>query len=141
MRTVTFADPVLIDYLKRHFVLVWHNQAPEVPPSAFTAREAPGNYPEGSGGGNLRTYFCTADGAICYYLEGYWGPERFLTQAQHGHDLVRKLTPLPASERLTQAGHELTRHLWEFGQARRRLRGQHGARFATGSPATLEDAA
>lgn len=141
MRAVTFADARLVDYLKRHFVLLWHNQAPEAPsPPPADSREETTVYPEGSGGSNLRAYVCNADGTICYVLEGYWGPERFLARMQQGHDLYRKLTSLPPAQRLRQAGHELTQHLWDLGRARRRLRDEHGVPASSQGSAAAEDA-
>jgi hypothetical protein len=143
MRTVTFAEPRVVDYLKRHFVLLWHNQAPERPssPPADAGQQVEA-YPEGSGGGNLRTYFCTADGKICYYLEGYWGHERCQEHAQRGHDRGRDLNALPAADRPARAGHVLTRYLWDLGDSRRRLRDALEATTSPkGSPAALEHAA
>jgi hypothetical protein len=141
---VTFADARVVDYLKRHFVLVWHNQAPAVPPSSTGSEASHGGeaYPEGGGAGNLRAYFCTSDARICYYFEGYWGPDRFLMQAQQGHDLVRSLTLLPSAQRPIRAGEELSRQLWDLTAERRRLRHARQADVAQqNSRAALQDAA
>jgi hypothetical protein len=95
MRHVTFAEPELVDYLNRHFVLVWHNQSPELyaeggkqeTPSASQAAA----YPEGGGGGNVRCYFCSADGRVATYLEGYWQPASFLTEAKSASEICQQL--------------------------------------------------
>src|SRR5262245_30149139 len=121
MRTVTFADPTVIDYLKSHFVLVWHNQTPGKNGDTATPEEASA-YEEGSGGDNIRTYFCTADGKLCYYLTGYWRADRYLAQLHFGHDLAVKSALLDGPARQDMAGKELTAHLWELSAERRQLR-------------------
>src|SRR5262249_47690759 len=71
MRTVPFAALDVVDPLRQHFVLLWHDQTYDLaaPPAAADAAPA-GDYPEGGGGGNLRTFFCTPDGTVFRYLEG-----------------------------------------------------------------------
>src|SRR5262245_48277588 len=96
MRTVTFADLDVVDYLRQHFVLVWHDQTGGMPAPPEQAGAAPtGDYPEGGGGGNLRTFFCAPDGTVFRYLEGYWGPERYRAAAREARQLARGLTTLP----------------------------------------------
>ncbi|MBI4587757.1 MAG: hypothetical protein HY725_02870 [Candidatus Rokubacteria bacterium] len=84
MRTVTFADPATVDRMNRDFVLLWSNQQPDLVngvPTSPEQAQAPWSqeearmYPLGGGGGNLRTFFCDADGRVLHYLEGYWTPE------------------------------------------------------------------
>jgi|SRR5262245_28419610 len=130
MRTVTFADPSVIDYLKNHFVLMWHDQTPGKDGEGPATPEEASAYEEGSGGDNIRTYFCTADGKLCYYLMGYWGTRRYLAQLRFGHDLAMKSTLLNGAARQEMAGKELTAHLWDLSAQRRRLREAHGAALA-----------
>ncbi|GEM_PF-6723741 len=86
MRTVTFADPAIVDRMNRDFVLVWSNQQPDLVngvPTSPEQAQAPWSqeeammYPLGGGGGNLRTFFCDPDGRVLHYLEGYWTPEMY----------------------------------------------------------------
>ncbi len=86
MRSVTFADDKVVDELNAKFVLVWNNHAPDYggggergKQPVFSAKELE-NYPEGAGGGNIRTYLCRADGTILHYVEGWYKPARFLEE-------------------------------------------------------------
>jgi hypothetical protein len=127
MRTVTFAEPTVIDYLKNHFVLLWHNQTPGRNGDGPATPEEAGAYDEGGGGDNIRTYVCTADGAICYYFTGYWAGERYLAQLRFGHGLAVKSMLGDGAARQEMAGKELTGHLFGLSAERRRLREEHGA--------------
>ena len=84
MRTVTFADAGLVKKLNSTLLPVWHNQDPEAMGEIF--EEEPVDqpiptganaYPCGGGGGNIRAYFCTPEGEIFHYVEGYWPAENF----------------------------------------------------------------
>src|SRR5688572_11823414 len=95
MRTVTFADLQLAEYLRIHFVLVWHNQSPELysmpgEQERLTAEQHKA-YPQGGGGGNIRTYFCSANGQIVTYLEGFWRIGRFRAEAQVANNIISDL--------------------------------------------------
>ncbi len=92
MRTVTFADPEIVDFLNENFVPVWLNHSPEIyqglapqdqPQAAYSPAEMAA-YPEGGGGGNIRSYFCGPDGRIVHNTQGYWGPELYLRELQQG---------------------------------------------------------
>ena len=90
MRSVTFADDKVVDELNAKFVLVWNNHAPDYgrggeggKQPVFSAKELE-NYPEGAGGGNIRTYICTADGKVVHYVEGWYRPARFLEEIAFG---------------------------------------------------------
>jgi len=84
---VTFADDKVVDLLNAKFVLLWNNHQPDLgggdarQQPAFTKEELE-LYPEGGGGGNVRTYFCLSDGRIVHYVEGWFRPERFLEEAE-----------------------------------------------------------
>jgi hypothetical protein len=86
MRTVTFADEKLVREISRSFVPVWHNQDPEGAAGgncAAAKQPAPAEaneYPLGAGGANLRTYICSPEGKLVYFLEGYWSPETYLAE-------------------------------------------------------------
>src|SRR5947207_829302 len=96
-RTVTFADLDVVEYLKKHFVVVWHNQSPEIyaqpgqqeNPSPETAKA----YPEGGGGSNVRSYFCNSSGEVLCSLEGYWSPQRYLAESKFAAGLESKVKP------------------------------------------------
>ena len=84
MRTVTFADERVVDFLNERFVVVWNNHSPlmtatgEQPIFSPAEMEA---YPEGGGAGNLRSYFAAPDGQLVADVQGYWSPDLFLKEA------------------------------------------------------------
>jgi hypothetical protein len=80
MRTVTFADPKLVRLMNDSVVAVWNNQNPT---AAFNFQVAAARqpkptaqqidaYPAGGGGGNMRAYFCTPEGRVIHFVQGYW---------------------------------------------------------------------
>jgi hypothetical protein len=86
MRSVTFADEKVVDTLNDKFVLCWNNHAADgdgAPAGAaqpkWTAEELE-RYPEGGGGGNVRTFVALADGRIVHYVQGWFRPEAFLDE-------------------------------------------------------------
>jgi hypothetical protein len=126
MRAVTFADLNLVEYLQQNFVLLWHNQSAELPGIAgvqqkYTPEQAKA-YPEGGGGGNVRTYFCTADGAVAYYLEGYWGSERYLAEARFAQGLTAQLATLEPVRREEGTRKALAARRTEVAGLRQKLR-------------------
>jgi hypothetical protein len=99
MRQRTFTDLELIDYLKKNFVLVWHDQAPadlygelrfRGSPLAFSDKQVAA-YAEGNVKGGHRTLFCAADGTVLRELEGFWGATRYLAEAKSAHEQSRTL--------------------------------------------------
>jgi hypothetical protein len=84
MRVVTLFDSETADFLAGHFVLLAHNQVPDL----YTAEHHIAEYSEGqvaraiegSGGGNVRAYFCTSDGHVVSCLSGWWRPKRFTSE-------------------------------------------------------------
>ena len=89
MRAETLADAEVVGFLRQHFTLAWVNLYPELfgksDPNAAPPRYAPEqtkNLAEGAGGGNIRCYFCTADGKIVHQTLGYWRAERFLAEGR-----------------------------------------------------------
>jgi hypothetical protein len=134
MRTVTFADVELIDYLRQNFVLVWHNQAPEGPgiegvQQRYTPAQAQA-YPEGGGGGNVRSYFCTPDGKVVYFLQGYWRHDRYLAEARFARELTPKVAALPQGQRAEAARRSLAARRGEVASLRQKLQQQHPQEFA-----------
>lgn len=83
----TLADPEVADFLREHFVLVQHNQLPElycnntVDPGVD---RYPGDQvdrcPEGAGGGNIRAYVCSPHGIVRGLTLGYWQRDRWLAE-------------------------------------------------------------
>ena len=78
MRTVTFADEALVDWLNETYVLAWFDLKPDESESSIGkplqpvyAAEEIAAYPEGGGGANLRTLFCAPDGKIRHALQGW----------------------------------------------------------------------
>ena len=46
-------------------------------------------FPEGGGGGNVRSLFCTTDGRIVSEVKGFWGPERYTFEAEQALSVIR----------------------------------------------------
>jgi hypothetical protein len=94
MRTATFGDRQVIRTLQRDFVLLWHNQSPDL---SEKGEQAPATdeqvkaYPEGAGGSNLVTYFADPSGKVVYRLTGFWRPERFQSELKFARDLAGKV--------------------------------------------------
>jgi hypothetical protein len=88
MRVGTLFEPETAAFLDRHFVLVRHNQLPQlycgdgIDVSKKYSPEQLATAVDGSGGGNVRSYFCTADGRVINYVAGRWSPEKFLREAR-----------------------------------------------------------
>lgn len=91
MRVGTLFDPDVESFLADRFVLVTHNQLPELYcQTAVIDATSDSPYPaeqmarvtEGGGGGNVRCYFCTPEGKVVHYLSGYWKPRRLLIEAR-----------------------------------------------------------
>jgi len=134
MRTVTFADLEVVDHIKKNFIAVWHNQSPEVYSSApgtqekFAAEQVKA-YPQGGGGGNVRTYFCTPDGKVIYYLEGFWTRERYLAEAGFARDLAGKARQSAETERPAAVRKALEDRGRQVADERRAIREKHPAEF------------
>jgi len=112
MRTVTFANLDLAQYLERNFILVWDNQAPYPAANnqeALAQREM-ASYPEGSGGSNVRSYFCTANDEIVLLLEGYWSAERYLALAKFVRELGDQVTAQHQDEQVKALQKALRAH-------------------------------
>jgi hypothetical protein len=132
MRTVTFADLDLVEHLQKHFILVWHNQSPDMGMQGVQQKYTPAQakaYPEGGGGGNVRTYFCLPDGRVAYYLEGYWRGDSYLAEARFARGLVARLGALPEGKRQQATAEALAAHRAEVADLRRKLREQHPEEF------------
>src|SRR5438094_9323727 len=103
MRTVTFAELDVVAHLRENFVTVWHNQTPDrpglFPAQDFSPAEERNRYPEGGGGNNVQTYFCTPDGKLIYHLEGYWGCNRYVREAFYAKALASRLATVPETQR------------------------------------------
>lgn len=82
MRSVTFADPAVVDLLNRSFVVLWDNHAERirrggkgVEQPAWSKEELE-RYPEGGGGTNVVSIVAAPDGRIVNQLQGWFRPER-----------------------------------------------------------------
>jgi hypothetical protein len=133
MRTVTFADLDLVGYLKEHFVLAWHNQSPDVyavpgQQERYTAEQVKA-YPEGGGGGNVRSYFCTPDGQVLAYVEGYWTGPRFLAEAKFAQGLAARVGRLAPAGRAAEVAAALDERRRQIAAERQALREQHPDEF------------
>jgi hypothetical protein len=91
MRTVTFADSAIVDFVNEHFVPVWNNHNPEPTASGVQAEYTPEEiaaYPEGGGAGNLVTYVVSPQGTLLAQLQGYWSPPRYQEELRWSRDLT-----------------------------------------------------
>jgi hypothetical protein len=91
MRAGTLSDPETLRFLRSQFVLVTHNQLPQLYcTSATVDTSSKKSYPkeqlatvtEGAGGGNIRSYFCLPDGRVVGFIAGYWKPTRYREEAR-----------------------------------------------------------
>jgi hypothetical protein len=96
MRAVTLADPAVIRDLQTQFVLFWHDQTlgAEQKPDPSTPEQAK-SYPEGGGGTNVLTYIAAPDGRVVLRLQGYWRPERYLSELRFGRELATAVGKMP----------------------------------------------
>lgn len=112
MRTVTFSDRRVADYLNDHFVCIWMNRSPGTPQEAFP-RIADfrweQNFPQGTGNGAVNMYFCTSNGYVMNELGGFWAPEDFLEEARFAVEAARELTGDGGTVARGEAARELTR--------------------------------
>ena len=88
MRTVTFADIDLVTKINSTVIPVWNNQNPQAALGLKNAaaiqpkptRQQIDVYPQGGGGGNMRAYFCTPEGKVFHYVQGYWSSKNFANE-------------------------------------------------------------
>ncbi|MCI0461202.1 MAG: hypothetical protein L0Z62_30005 [Gemmataceae bacterium] len=93
---VTLTDSDVIRHLGDRYVVAWSNLLPELYGNSDPTAPLPPSYdrravqttPEGSGGSNIRAYFCTSAGKIVHLSIGFWRPERFLAEAQFAERLL-----------------------------------------------------
>lgn len=93
MRTVTFADPKVVDLLNERFVVVWNNLAPDRTGNgtqAVYSKEEMAVYPEGGGGNNLHTAIAAPDGTVLNVLTGYWSAATFLEELEFALQTTRQ---------------------------------------------------
>jgi len=91
MRTVTFADPRVVDLLNGRFVAVWNNHRVDRTAKgeqAFYSREEMAAYPEGGGGNNLYTLVAAPDGTVLNCLRGYWSADTLLAELEFSRGLT-----------------------------------------------------
>ncbi len=96
MRADTLAAAEVVGTLDSHFIIAWHNLLPELYGKASPTAAAPPRYtpenvravPEGSGGGNIRVYFCTPQGRVVHETIGYWKQHAFLGEVRVALDLL-----------------------------------------------------
>ena len=95
MRSVTFAADAVVDLLNEKFVVCWNDHGDKdteeraaLPPQPAFTREELELYPEGGGGGNVRSYVCLPDGRIVHYVEGWFAPERFADEMRFALELT-----------------------------------------------------
>lgn len=131
LRSRTFSDLQLVAYLKRNFVVVWHDQAaapcPDLFfPDGFTAPqfgpEQVATYAEGRGAEVLHSYFCTPQGNVLYGLQGFWNKDRYRAEADFArsiaaetHGVAAELRAVSRRHILTERGAALSRERQGFG--------------------------
>jgi hypothetical protein len=126
MRTVTFSNPEVNRLLNERFVCTWYNQASSVFPAkpASPADKQPPvnddylqNFPDGSGGPNVKLFFCTPEGRIVHFIQGYYRPATFQAEARYALEVLSTVTqPGMAEGRLRAvlaARHAERRASWE----------------------------
>lgn len=133
MRTVTFADLQVVDYLKQNFVVVWHNQSAAIyeargKQEKYTAEQVKA-YPQGGGGGNVRSYFCAPNGKVLYYLEGFWSGDRYVMEARFAGELAVKLKTVPEAEHLALTRAAVAKREEQVSGQRQAIREQHPDEF------------
>ncbi|MEK7717143.1 MAG: hypothetical protein AAB385_00655 [Planctomycetota bacterium] len=81
---MTFSDPATQEFLSRNFVCAKVNLVPGLllGNASHHSEELLAQFPEGGGGGNVRSVFCTPDGRIISEVKGFWRPERYLDEAE-----------------------------------------------------------
>jgi hypothetical protein len=93
MRTVTFADPKLVDLLNEKYVVVWNNHSQDRTAKgeqpAYGGEEMAA-YPEGGGGNNLYTIIAAPDGTVLNALTGYWSAATLLDELEFSRGLTRQ---------------------------------------------------
>ena len=95
MRTVTFADANLVDQINSSVVAVWHDQNPTFAKNFGAAQQAAPTkqqiaaYPLGGGASNMLTYFCTPEGKVVHFLQGYWSAEHFAEELRFAQSQQR----------------------------------------------------
>lgn len=107
MRVDTLEQKHVESYLADNFVLVAHNQLPQLYCSCQSGK-TPSNtgqnkYPEkqkqlvyeGAGGGNVRTFCCTPDGHVVHYLAGYWKEKQFRFETDWSLTQIAALGTIP----------------------------------------------
>jgi len=107
MRSSTFADPRVAEFLRRRFVVIWDNQDPERNgrgQQASYSKAEMGAYPEGGGTEN-RTYIAAPDGTVLDVLKGYWSADTLLDELE----FALGVTPENRDRRLLARLQELQR--------------------------------
>ena len=123
MRTVTFSRSAVQALLDDRFVSTWHNQAPDVfpvgsgdPQKASYPQSYYDEFPDGAGGANVKLFFCTFEGKIVHYTQGYLTPESLKVEAEFALGLLKN-TKKPAKATLKAA------HAAMIQSLRKELRG------------------
>ena len=103
MRTVTFSRPDVQALLDDRFVSTWFNQAPNVFPVGSSESQKSSypksyytNFPDGAGGANVKLFFCTPDGKIVHFAQGYLKPETLRVEAEFALQLLKLKDPTKA---------------------------------------------
>ncbi|GEM_PF-4274200 len=80
---MTFSDPATQEFLARNFVCAKVNLVPGLllGGASHHSDELLAQFPEGGGGGNVRSIFCTSDGQIVSEVKGFWRPDRYREEA------------------------------------------------------------
>src|SRR5947209_2693648 len=105
MRTVTFADPRVVDVLNEKFVVAWNNHSPERAVRGVQARYTPAEiatYPEGGGGNNLHTVVTSPEGTVLSVLTGFWSADIFLKEVDFSLGLKKEHAQAQHTDRIVQ---------------------------------------
>lgn len=123
MRTVTFADEDLSAWMNRTFVLAWYDVKPEDSvamagaPQPVYSREEIAAYPEGGGGANVRTVFCSPEGVIRHAVQGWWPAARFREECDRGLACATAKSTDAARDLRAKGAEELNKAAWDLEAA------------------------
>ena len=81
MRTVTFSEPAVVNYLNEHFVCAWVNKRPDVKFKDGPVKGSELARRNGTGSTNVTSLFAAADGTVLHAMPGYRDLDSFLEQA------------------------------------------------------------
>ncbi len=88
LRTVTFSNPKVAEFINANFVCAWHNRAPGFKNDDPQAEQSIFQQStEAYTTKNICTFFMSPDGHVFHYVAGYLSPSLFLKEAALALDI------------------------------------------------------